>query len=53
MRGMPTETALSRALTPYHENLDDYRVSLIAGVTEPWAAAKQSTVKSQETETAV
>ena len=39
---LPTGTAVSRPLTPYQENLDDYRSSLVAGLSEAWAAAKQS-----------
>ena len=45
---LPTETAVSRPLTPYQENLDDYRASLVAGLSEAWAAAKQSIGKSQK-----
>ena len=44
---LPTETAISQPLTPYQENLHDYRVGLVAGLSEAWDNARQNIGKAQ------
>ena len=44
---LPTETAISQPLTPYQIDLDDYRTSLVAGLSEAWEDARHSIVKAQ------
>ena len=34
-------------MTPYQENLDDYRVGLVAGLSEAWDNARQNIGKAQ------
>jgi len=45
---LPTETAISQPLTPYQENLDDYRTGLVAGLSEAWEAARSSITRAQK-----
>ena len=45
---LPTETALSQPLTPYMVDLDDYRTSLVTGLTESWKLAKQNIASAQK-----
>ena len=45
---LPTETAISQPLTPYQENLEDYRVGLVAGLSEAWNNARQNIGKAQK-----
>ena len=45
---LPTETAISQPLTPYQENLEDYRMGLVAGLSEAWEAARCSITKAQK-----
>lgn len=45
---LPTETALSQPLTLYQENLEDYRASLVAGLSEAWETARECITKAQK-----
>jgi len=45
---LPTETAISQPLTPYQEDLEDYRTGLVAGLSEAWEAARSSVKRAQK-----
>jgi len=44
---LPTETAISQPLTPYQENLEDYQMGLVAGLSEAWKATRSSIMRAQ------
>ena len=44
---LPTESAISQPLTPYQEDLSDYRSSLVAGLSEAWSTARKNIGKAQ------
>ena len=45
---LPNETVISQPLTPYQENLEDYRMGLVAGLSEAWEAARCSITRAQK-----
>ena len=47
---IPTETALSHSTSPYNVDPDDYKVELIASLTNAWKLAKEHIVKAQQSQ---
>ena len=47
---IPTETALSHSTSPYNVDPDDYKVELMASLTNAWKVAKEHIVKAQQSQ---
>ena len=47
---IPTETALSHPTSPYNVNPDDYKIELMASLTNAWKLAKDHIVKAQQSQ---
>lgn len=45
-----TQTTLSQPMSPYREDLDDYRSSLAAGLSEAWRNASQHIKEAQQSQ---
>lgn len=44
---LPTETALSRPLTPYQVDISDYQTELVVGLSEAWKIAQTNIARAQ------